>query len=134
MMKRIILTIFLLLNFQFALAHVADDIKEGVGVEQAIQNALDACEGGKHCHPPAEIASALQAAGVSATDAATALSNAGIPDAVNITAEAYGIETAELIIALADASLCNRGGTGYGCEGNFGVGGGGGAGGGAVSN
>ena len=131
-MKRIILAVFLLFNFQFALAHVVDDIENGVSVNQAVQNAVDACERGSHCHSPEEIASALQAAGIPAVDTATAMSNAGISDSVNITATAYGMETDALIIALADVPI---GGVGTGYEGGYsGAGGGGGGGGTGVSD
>ena len=127
MMKRIILAVFLLLNFQFVLAHVADDIEDGVSVDQAVQNAIDTCEAGQHCHTSEEIASALRAAGIPAVDTAKAMYNAGIPDAVNVTATAYDMQTDALVIALADTPHGDK-------WKNYGVGGGGGGGGQATSN
>lgn len=123
MMKRIILAVFLLFNFQFALADIASDIEAGLGVDQAVQNAIDAGES------PAAIASALQSAGISAFDAVIAMTGAGIENAISITAAAFGMEPAALVALLADVPIGGLD-TGTVFGGAPGLGGGGGGGGG----
>ena len=154
MYKKLLLVFFLIFPFQGTLAEVATDLADGLSVEQAVQNAIDAGE------TPEAIAAALQAAGIS-TDAtvaalvgaglsassiaaamqsigvsaeatANALVNAGIlfDEAVSATATAYGVDPAGLAAALTPAG--GTPGTGPGA-GSAGVGGGGGGGGGGTS-
>ena len=117
MMKRIILVVFLLFGFQFAMADIASDIADGLSAEQAAQNA--------------------QAAGLTAEEIAAQLVAAGITNTGTIvsalTAAGFtGTDLASVAAAAVSIASASSGSPGY--SGSTGSGGGGGGGGAAVSN